>query len=105
MQFHSCGTSAMRIHLQAIRLAAAYLTLMSALGLAADSIKPRAVLGETGHKGDIQSVAFSPDSKIVAAADSHGDVTLWDAAAGKKIRTLRAHLDFADAVAFSPDGG
>ena len=57
------------------------------------------------------SVAFSPDSKILASAHVYGDVVLWDAATGKRIATLqkfnRKSKDGPNAtygVAFSPDG-
>ena len=36
----------------------------------------------------IQSVCFSPDGKILAAADFDGSIMLWEIASGKLIRTL-----------------
>ena len=36
----------------------------------------------------VQSIAFSPDGKIFAAADAQGAVVLWDASRWEKIRTL-----------------
>src|SRR5258708_6766479 len=41
-----------------------------------------------------QSVAFSPDGRILATASGDGSVRLWDVATGRTVR----------AVAFSPDG-
>ncbi len=59
-------------------------------------------------------VAFSPDSKILAAAGHSGNgdsnsfvpfVRLWDVATGALIRTLRPNTGwYADSVAFSSDG-
>jgi RNA polymerase sigma factor (sigma-70 family) len=61
---------------------------------------------EKAHKGQVNSVAFSPDGKILAtAARGGGDNTirLWEAASGKPIRWLR-HPGEAHAVAFALDG-
>src|SRR5262249_33324322 len=38
----------------------------------------------TGHRGVVQSVAFSPDGKSVSAAGQDGSIRIWDAAAGKE---------------------
>ena len=60
-------------------------------------------LADSGSKG-VNSVAFSPDGKIVAAGDGNGRAYLWNVATGKPITSL------ADpggsgviSVAFSPD--
>jgi WD40 repeat protein len=47
----------------------------------------------------VRSVAFSPDGKTVASG-SFGYAELWDAASGRKLRTLNG----ACWVAFGPDG-
>ena len=59
-----------------------------------------------GHSKPVNSVAFSPDGKILASAsrdETEGIVRLWDAANGKLLRTLR-HFGEVWGVAFSPDG-
>jgi parallel beta-helix repeat protein len=57
----------------------------------------------SGHTSYVNSVAFSPDGKILASG-SYKEIKLWDVATGKELRTLRGHTDRAFSVAFSPDG-
>lgn len=59
-------------------------------------------------RGRLSSLAFTPDSKTLLAADSvdaaSGLLLIIDAAAGKVTRTIEAHRDTVFAVAVSPDG-
>jgi WD40 repeat protein/tRNA A-37 threonylcarbamoyl transferase component Bud32 len=62
-----------------------------------------------GHPGRATSVAFRPDGRVLATAGGQpsrpGEVTLWDVATGRLLRTLpSAHADMIAGVAFSPDG-
>jgi predicted NACHT family NTPase len=52
----------------------------------------------------VHSVAFSPDSKYLAASDADGQIYLWQLPDGKKIFSLQKHLGWVPSVAFSPDG-
>ena len=59
----------------------------------------------------INSVAFSPDGRLLASGPQNGDPRLWDLATGECLRTLelRRWWDWSftkptDSVAFSPDG-
>ena len=53
----------------------------------------------------ITSVAFSPDSKLVAAGDDQGEAQLWDVASGQRIGIpLTADTRPVESVAFSSDG-
>jgi WD40 repeat protein len=57
-----------------------------------------------GKTGRISSVAFSPDSKTLAAGLRDGAVRLWDVATGKQRACLREKNQCIEAIAFSPDG-
>ena len=66
---------------------------------------------DPGGDTTVQAVAFSPDGKVVACADSDGYIRLWDTAAGKlAARPLPplpqnpSSLNGETTVAFSPDG-
>jgi WD40 repeat protein/serine/threonine protein kinase/tetratricopeptide (TPR) repeat protein len=54
-----------------------------------------------------QSVAFSPDSRILATAERgvrSGELEFWDVASGEKLLALH-HVLGGETVAFSPNGG
>ncbi|HEY1599610.1 MAG TPA: protein kinase [Pirellulales bacterium] len=57
------------------------------------------------HDGEITSVRFSPDGRVLATASSDGRIRLWDVASGQLQATIdepqRAPLN---GLAFAPDG-
>ncbi|MEU7713285.1 S16 family serine protease [Micromonospora chalcea] len=70
---------------------------------------PDAGLGEH-DPGEVWTVAYSPDGRVIAAGDNQGWITLVDAATGKALAEVRPHrtLPIAGAaigaVAFGPPG-
>jgi len=57
-----------------------------------------------GYAGEILSVAFSPDGKIMAIGTTEKKVFIWDVSTWQIIATLEGNIDRVMAVAFSPDG-
>ena len=56
-----------------------------------------------GYKKSVNSVAFSPDGKMLASGDGAGAIWLWDIATGKHKRILTPHKSVNE-VTFSLDG-
>ncbi|MBA3321854.1 MAG: caspase family protein [Pyrinomonadaceae bacterium] len=70
-----------------------------------------------GPKGIIFSMAFGPEGQMLATAGmaaevkdktfnttGGGEVELWDASTGTRLRSLKRHASGVEAVAYSPDG-
>ena len=62
-----------------------------------------ATLGTSGA-GYVESLAFSPDGKILAEGNHDGTIKLWDVARCKNTATFNGHSGCVTTVAFSPDG-
>ncbi|WPJ66488.1 hypothetical protein SMAC4_14051 [Sordaria macrospora] len=57
-----------------------------------------------GHRGDVFSVAFSPDGQRLASGSYDETIKIWDPASGSCLQTLEGHRSYVASVAFSPDG-
>ncbi len=54
--------------------------------------------------GNVTSLAFSPDGRLLATGDAGSVVRLWQVADGKQLALCEGHTSWVWAVAFSPDG-
>lgn len=69
---------------------------------------------QLGHSDRVNSVAFSPDGRILASGSFDDTIKLWDTASGRELRTLSESPVYVSqqlyeragnySVAFSPDG-
>jgi WD40 repeat protein len=56
------------------------------------------------HKEYVDSIAFSPDGRLIATGSRDSHVYLWNVQDGQLSSTLAGHADMVESVAFSPDG-
>ena len=60
----------------------------------------------TGHTGTVRSIAYSPDSEILASGTGDGKIYLWDVHIGKLQHILMGNEENIEIeiIAYSPDG-
>jgi WD40 repeat protein len=68
-----------------------------------DTVAEHAAWSERMNTGDFECVAFNSDGSLLATGGRSPALVLWEAATGKRIRTLEDEGTFTT-VAFSPDG-
>ncbi len=67
--------------------------------------RTRATLaGRLVHTDNVNSVAFSADSKLVGTASTDGTARVWESATGDLVADLRGHGAAVQAIAFNPRG-
>ncbi len=57
-----------------------------------------------GHAGDVFTVLYSPDGKLLASCGKDQTVRLWNASDRRLMDTLRGHTKEVNIIAFSRDG-
>lgn len=57
----------------------------------------------TGHTSIINSIAFSPDGKILASGMWRGPIYLWDTVTGKQKKILKGHTRSVTNLSFCAD--
>jgi WD40 repeat protein len=62
------------------------------------------LLSLTGHTGAVSSVAFSPNSVLIAAGSSDKSIMVWDPASGLLRQTLTGESEPVYSIAFEPNG-
>lgn len=58
----------------------------------------------TSTLGNVLSVAFSSDGRIIATGDTDCQIRFWSVATGKLLATCKGHTNWVRSIAFSPDG-
>jgi WD40 repeat protein len=54
--------------------------------------------------GNVLSITFSPNGKLLAIGDTNGEIRLWQVKNAKQMLTLKGHESWVWSVSFSPDG-
>ncbi|OXV08940.1 hypothetical protein Egran_03297, partial [Elaphomyces granulatus] len=58
----------------------------------------------TGHTDAVYTLAFSPDSTLLASSSADSIIKLWDAATGDERQTLKGHAYQVNSASFPPNG-
>jgi WD40 repeat protein len=74
-------------------------------GLVLWDVNRRTQIGRVeGHRGEVTTVVFSPDSKWLASGGTDNTIILWDPRRRVRVSTFNGHTNAITEIAFSPDG-
>ncbi|MCA9947068.1 MAG: hypothetical protein KC449_26490, partial [Anaerolineales bacterium] len=59
---------------------------------------------QRGHTRAINSLAFSPDGKLLVSASDDHTLKLWEVETGRELRTFNGHKNDVNKVLFHPNG-
>jgi WD40 repeat protein len=65
------------------------------------SERPR---GPANHPPNVNSIAFSPDGKLLVSGGDEYTIKLWNVSTGEVLHSMKDHSYGVNAVAFGPDG-
>jgi WD40 repeat protein len=57
-----------------------------------------------GHEDIVESIAFSPDGKLIASGGHDKTIRLWDVASRKEMKQLKTGRGWVWSLTFAPDG-
>src|SRR5262245_46494376 len=92
----SCRRDVNRIHAQILptsmsrtpgAVASAIVSLCFLLSFSAQARRPELIV-QTGHSAKVDSIAFSPDGKLLATGSWDNTIKLWVMASGSEVRTF-----------------
>ena len=69
-----------------------------------DPLTDELLIDFKGHSGNVSSVAFSPNGKILASGSWDDTIRLWNPTTGQYLTTFHGHNSDVNTIAFSPDG-